>query len=120
MKMTIKQTQIMEAVLVGNRDAHGHLESWLDIDQLIERVPYEATKQAFQCSLRFLRQKGLIEAPTFEVRRGRKRTLVVPAATATAALTAPVPRTDSEAIDEDEDLEESCDRFLINSEDSTT
>lgn len=70
MNLTAKQKSILALVLHGNPDG-----SLIDLDQLIDRVPYAPTKEAMQFSVRALANKGLIEKAGLEVRRGRGRRL---------------------------------------------
>jgi hypothetical protein len=53
MNMTSKQRQITDTVIKGNPDG-----SWLDIDQLVENVPYETSKDSMHFSLRALIKSG--------------------------------------------------------------
>ena len=78
MILTTKQRDIMAAIMAGNRGPDGHRESWLDIDQLLERVPYRTTKASMQFSIRALIDKGMLTKGEIEQRRGRKRRVLVP------------------------------------------
>jgi predicted transcriptional regulator len=73
MNMTSKQRQITDTVIKGNPDG-----SWLDIDQLVENVPYETSKDSMHFSLRALIKKGLIEKKDLELRRGQERRIIAP------------------------------------------
>lgn len=66
-RFTRKQVEILERIWRG-----GDRGDFLDIDELRERLSYECSKQAVQCSLRKLRDRGLIE-DSYEVRRGARR-----------------------------------------------
>ncbi len=77
-KMSVKQRQIMEVLCAGNTNADGHIINWCDMDQLIQRVPYTVSKDAMNFSVRYLIQKGLAVKGKKEVRRGRRRTIIVP------------------------------------------
>lgn len=68
MNITDKQMMIMNAVMECNPDG-----SKLDLDQLIEKVPYNVTKEAIQFSIRYLIKKGLMIKLGREKRRGRSR-----------------------------------------------
>lgn len=85
MKLTKKQGTIMTLVCIGNKDAAGNLESWLDIDQVMERCGYACSKQAMQFSIRYLLQKGLVEK-SYECRRGSRRMVLAPSAIAFEAV----------------------------------
>lgn len=79
MMLTQKQHKVMNVILRGNTDAEGATISWCDIAQLIERLDYTPSRGSIHFSLRPLRDKGLIEIRTAsEIRRSRKRTILVP------------------------------------------
>lgn len=65
-----KQLYILSYIATANDPT---AEDWIDIDQLIERLPYDVTKQALQFSLRFLIKRGLIIKAGREKRRGASR-----------------------------------------------
>jgi hypothetical protein len=73
MQLTTKQRQIVDTILKGNPDG-----SWLDFDQLLEKVPYEVSKDSMHFSLRALIVKGMIEKKDLEVRRGQPRRIIAP------------------------------------------
>tara|TARA_R110000851_G_C13102760_1_gene569267 strand:- start:49347 stop:49604 length:258 start_codon:yes stop_codon:yes gene_type:complete len=73
MNMTEKQTQIMSVVVKANPDG-----SFVDIDQVLERIPYETTKESMQFSVRALIKNQLITRGDKTKRRGRSRTLLAP------------------------------------------
>lgn len=90
MKLTAKQHQIMDVAMKGNQTERGVTISWCDIQQIRDRLPYKASREAVICSLRFLEKKGLLEIRSrSEVRGGRRRTLYVPTNLAFDALTRP-------------------------------
>lgn len=66
--LTAKQAEILKLVIKGNPDG-----SFLDLDQLLDRLSYKPSKQALQFSLRFMVERGLIEKKPTELRRGAKR-----------------------------------------------
>lgn len=78
MSLTQKQNVIMKVILAGNPAPD---IGPVDIDQLLDRLPYNTTKASIQFSIRALIKHGLIEKGGSENRRGRRRTLL----TATAA-----------------------------------
>lgn len=78
LRMTTKQKQIMKVICAGNKSENGEIVSWCDNDQILERLPYSCSKQAFLCSIRFLKQKGMVESGRREIRRGKKRGILVP------------------------------------------
>jgi repressor of nif and glnA expression len=69
MNLTPKQQRIVELVAAGDDGQP------IDLDQLIERVGYNPSKQAFQFSIRSLVDKDLIKKVGIEKRRGRNRVL---------------------------------------------
>lgn len=73
MLLTTKQIQIMSIVIRMNEDG-----SFVDLDQLLERLPYETTKQSIQFSVRALVAKELIEKKPREKRRERSRVILAP------------------------------------------
>lgn len=68
MKLTKKQTEVMNVIVRGNGDG-----SFTDMDQCLERLSYEPSKQSFQFTVRFLVNKGLIVKHGIEKRRRRQR-----------------------------------------------
>lgn len=58
--------------IVGRRNKDG---SYVDLDQIIERIDYQVSKQAIQFTLRGMIQRGVIEKCGIETRRGRNRIL---------------------------------------------
>jgi hypothetical protein len=73
MNLTTKQIEIMKVVAAG---AIGG--AVVDLDQLLERLPYTTTKESLQFSLRAIERHGLIDRSMAEHRRGRARRLVAP------------------------------------------
>ena len=65
-----KQLAIVQTLRRGNADG-----SFMDLDQLMEALPYRVSKQALQFSLRYLTEYGLIEKKPREKRRGRIRAI---------------------------------------------
>ena len=57
----------------GNEDG-----TFVDLDEVLDRVPYETTKQSIQFSIRALVKKELIEKQEREKRRGRSRVVLGP------------------------------------------
>ncbi len=72
MNLTAKQKAILALVVHGNPDG-----TPIDLDQLIDRVPYAPTKEAMQFSVRALINRGLIEKGGTELRRERSRRLIL-------------------------------------------
>lgn len=67
-RFTRKQVEILETIRKGAPDG-----DFLDMDMLLEMLPYETTKQSMQFSIRALIRRGLIEKKGTELRRGRNR-----------------------------------------------
>ncbi len=76
--LTQKQRQILTTIVQGSRAPDGTLDQWLDMDQLLEQLPYRTSRESMQFSLRALEKKGLLEPQRYEVRRGQRRRLAVP------------------------------------------
>jgi predicted transcriptional regulator len=74
--MTNKQIQVMKVILKGNRDEAGNW-SPVDLDQLLERIPYETTKASMQFTIRYLIAKGCITKGQ-EKRRSYTRAIYTP------------------------------------------
>lgn len=70
MGLTTKQKALMEVIIAGNDDG-----SNVDIDQILERLPYETSKESLQFSLRALVTKNCIEKMPNETRRTRSRVI---------------------------------------------
>ena len=68
MLLTFRMLLILDVIYRRNSDG-----SLVDLDQLIERVSYDVTKQAIQHSLRAMLEKGVIEKAGREKRRDRSR-----------------------------------------------
>lgn len=73
MELTQKQKHIMTTLIKANADG-----SFLDIDQLVENLPYKTTKQSMHFSIRALVKKRLISKYGMEKRRGRSRLVINP------------------------------------------
>lgn len=73
MILTEKQLHIMSVIMKGNDDG-----SFVDLDQILERIPYETTKQSIQFSIRALIERQLINKKPHEKRRGRRRVVLGP------------------------------------------
>ena len=80
-RQTDKQTELMGHILARNPDG-----SWLDTDQLMEKISYgPISKQALLCSLEFLVEHEMIEK-AWEIRRLRRRMVLKPTAAAYVAF----------------------------------
>lgn len=69
-RFTRKQTEIMERINRGS--AAG---GFIDIDELLGDLSYTCSKQSLQCSLRKLRDRGLIEDDYIRRRGARRRVM---------------------------------------------
>jgi len=84
MYLTEKQIQIMATVVRANPDG-----SYLDVDQLVENLPYRTTKQSIHFSLRALIKKGLLIKHPKELRRDRIRIIIAPTLLGMSTMKAP-------------------------------
>lgn len=73
MSLTPKQRQIMTVLIKANPDG-----SFLDVDQLLENLPYKTSKASIHFSIRALEKKGLMCKMKKETRRSRVRAIVAP------------------------------------------
>jgi predicted transcriptional regulator len=73
MTLTEKQREILNILLKGNPDG-----SWVDMDQLLDRLSYETSKPSIQYSVRTLMKKKLMERKDLEFRRGAWRRVLAP------------------------------------------
>lgn len=71
-RLTVKQIQILQTI---RKHWEAHYED-IDIDQLLDELPYETSKQSMQFSIRSLIKKGLILKVDCETRRGRSRRVI--------------------------------------------
>lgn len=71
MNLTHKQKELLRVIHAGNEDG-----SPTDLDQVLERVRYETTKQSLQFSIRALIERELIEKKGVEKRRSRQRQII--------------------------------------------
>lgn len=68
--LTRKQEHLLQVIMKGAEDG-GHL----DMDQCLEKLAYETSKQSLQCSIRHLEKRNLVRRE-YEHRRGRKRAVL--------------------------------------------
>jgi repressor of nif and glnA expression len=69
MKLTYKQRELLRVIAEGD----GAIGTAIDLDQILERIRYETTKQSLQFSIRALVNHGLIAKLGLVKRRGRVR-----------------------------------------------
>ena len=69
--LSTKQTELMRVLAAGNG-----VSEPADLDEILERVSYQPTKQAIHFSLRALIKHELIEKLGVEKRRGRQRQVI--------------------------------------------
>ena len=74
-KLTPRMRSILEVLIRANRDG-----SWVDMDQLLTRTNYQVSKQAIQFTVRNMVEKGVIAKGKPQLRRGRKRLILIPTA----------------------------------------
>lgn len=73
-KLTKNQNAVLITLFTENSHHDTDLEDALDIDQLLERVPYETTKETIQFTLRSLGTRGYAQKGLSKVyRRGKWR-----------------------------------------------
>lgn len=72
-----KAFEVVRVIMRGNPDG-----SWVDLDQLLERLSYKPSKQSMQFTLRALIKRGLIEKKPEELRREAYRRVLAPTAKA--------------------------------------
>jgi DNA-binding PadR family transcriptional regulator len=92
-----KQLELMRVICAANEDG-----SATDLDQILERLRYETSKESLQFSIRALVNHGLIEKKGIERRRGRQRVLI--AATVIGAATFTRKKTPAYIVDEEADI----------------
>lgn len=68
MHLTAKQIELLRVINAGNGPGEP-----CDLDEILERVRYETSKQSLQFSIRALVAHGLIEKLPMQKRRGRQR-----------------------------------------------
>lgn len=67
MRLTTKQILLMKAICIKQRP---------DLDEILEILEYETTKQSLQFSIKALAKRKLIERSEIELRRGRNRRII--------------------------------------------
>lgn len=95
-RISEKQRHILKAIVKGNRSEEGEVLSWLDMDQLLEKIPYETSKDSMQFSLRHLIKRGYVVNGVPEIRRERKRRVLMPTEAAVSLIS---PRNSTVYID---------------------
>lgn len=80
MIFTTKQKQIMACVIFGEspNEKTEVLDEWLSMNELVEYVPYETTRDSMQFSTRALIKKGLIKKGQRVLKNGRWHTPLIP------------------------------------------
>ena len=71
MHLTAKQIELLRVIAAGNGDAGP-----ADLDEILDRVRYETSKQSLQFSIRALVERGIIEKKGIQKRRGRQRQVI--------------------------------------------
>lgn len=71
MRLTQKQIQLMTVIATGNG-----VDGPCDLDEILDRVSYETSKQSLQFSIRALVNKGLVIKLGVHKRRGRQRQVI--------------------------------------------
>lgn len=70
-RITNYMRDILKVVVRGNLDG-----TFVDLDQLLERLAHTRTKQSIQFTIRTMIKKGLIAKKGRETRRGRSRVIL--------------------------------------------
>lgn len=78
-----KQIAILQTLVKANPDG-----SFLDLNELLDGLPYRTTKESIQFSVRALEKRGLIEKKPLEQRRGQDRRVLAPTIAGYAAVRA--------------------------------
>ena len=73
--LTRKQFSILDIVVTGNPEGESEFDKLIDIDQMIERVPYVVSKASIHFSIRSMIEGGYIQKVAPQYRRGRNRVL---------------------------------------------
>lgn len=71
-RLTPHMRDILKIVVKGNADG-----SFTDLDQILDRIVMNRTKQSIQFTIRTLVKKGLIAKSGRQTRRGRSRVIIV-------------------------------------------
>jgi hypothetical protein len=71
MHLTSKQIELLTVIAIGNGPSDP-----CDLDQILDRLKYETTKQSLQFSIRALIARGLILKLGPQKRRGRQRQVI--------------------------------------------
>lgn len=79
--LTPKQLEVLMVIAKKNPDG-----SDVDLDELLERIPYETTKASMQFTIRAMVEGGCITKTGRAARRGRKRTTLQATAEGAAAV----------------------------------
>jgi predicted transcriptional regulator len=88
MHLTDHQRDVLEVIFRGNPDG-----TFVDMDQILERIDRRTTKQSMQFTLRSLVEKGLIMKHNRERRRLRSRIVYSPTAESYTRLRQELDRT---------------------------
>jgi DNA-binding MarR family transcriptional regulator len=70
-RLTTKQRELMRVFVAGNG-----VDDVMDLDEVLENLEYDTTKQSLHFSIRALIKHGLVEKVGCEKRRGRRRQLL--------------------------------------------
>jgi len=70
-RLTHKQTNLLTVIAKGNKE-----DGTIDLDEILEYLQYETTKQSLQFSVRALIAHGYIAKKGLEKRRGRMRQVI--------------------------------------------
>lgn len=73
LKITDNQTKVMRTLAEHGSFISVDREDCLDLDALVEAVPYDVTKASLQFTLRGLKSRGYLEKRGMVFRRGKQR-----------------------------------------------
>lgn len=70
-RLTFKQTHLLTIIAKGNKE-----DGTIDLDEILESLQYETSKQSLQFSIRALVVHQFIEKKGLQKRRGRMRQVI--------------------------------------------
>lgn len=106
--LTTKQREILKLVIQGNIDKTGARVSNIDYHQMLNRLPYETSRDSLMCSIGILEKQGWLVKSGKELRDGRMKQTLEPTAVAIRVV-APAPVASTPAMIEielDDDIVE--------------
>jgi DNA-binding MarR family transcriptional regulator len=104
MHLTTKQITLLTAIVNGNGP-----NDPLDLDQLLDKIDYETTKQSLQFSIRALINRNMIVKDGPQRRRGRMRQVISPTPQGRDIIGNHKPSVPAYVVSEDDELMETLD-----------